>query len=112
MPKVLKTVVFILLGVAGIALIQKLRSPVSVAPHSPNAKTVTATEQRPSSVELTTLYDNDSSFDAPGSWQALPRGLQTLGNIPFRIEGLIQLWVRGQQVLAGFTAKASKAFQR
>jgi hypothetical protein len=96
MPKVLKTAVFILLVVAGIALIQKLKSPVSVVPPSPVAKTAaSASEQRPNPVELATLYDNDSSFDSPGCWEVVPRGLQTLGNIPFRIEGLIQLWGKG-----------------
>lgn len=49
----------------------------------------------PSPVDLTVFYDDDPSFNAPGCWQAVPRGLQTLGGIPFRIDGLIQLWGEG-----------------
>jgi hypothetical protein len=44
---------------------------------------------------LTEFYDYDPSFDAPGCWQAVPRGVQTLAHIPFRIAGLIQLWGEG-----------------
>lgn len=46
-------------------------------------------------VELSSFYDHDPSFDGPGCWQAVPRGQQTLANVPFRIAGLIQLWGEG-----------------
>jgi hypothetical protein len=50
----------------------------------------------PVPIDLGTFYDvEQSTFNAPGCWQAVPRGLQTLGNVPFQIDGLIQLWGRG-----------------
>jgi hypothetical protein len=52
-------------------------------------------EQRLNPVDLTPFYDKDPSFDGPGCWQAVPRGLQTIANVPFNIAGIIQLWGQG-----------------
>jgi hypothetical protein len=92
--KAWKTVVFLLLVLLGIELFLKLRTPVS-GPIGPVAKAPKVTPVPTTPVDLTAVYDHDSSFDSPGCWQAVPRGQQTLGNIPFQIGGLIQLWGEG-----------------
>src|SRR5689334_10134083 len=93
MTKVWKAAVLILLAVVAVALILNLRSP-SRASRLPSGQS--AAPQQPSNpIELVTFYDHDPSFDAPGCWQAVPRGLQTLANIPFRVGGVIQLWGEG-----------------
>lgn len=98
MSKAWKSSAFILLAVIGIILLLNLRSPMSVGPHSNAAKTVASdTEPKLNSIELTAFYDEDASFNAPGCWQAVPRGMQTLSGIPFRIAGLIQLWGAGPE---------------
>ena len=96
MSKTWKTSAVILLLAIGIVLLLRFRSPTSVGPAPPTAKTFqTEAEPRLNSVDLAAFYDEDASFNAPGCWQAVPRGLQTLGGIPFRIDGLIQLWGEG-----------------
>jgi hypothetical protein len=96
MTKVWKAAVLILLAVVAVALLLNLRSPsgASRLPSGPSTST-TAPEQPSNPVDLVTFYDHDATFDAPGCWQAVPRGLQTLANIPFRVGGVIQLWGEG-----------------
>jgi hypothetical protein len=75
--------------------------------------TASATTQRSRALDLTHFYDKDSSFDTPGCWEAVPRGRQTLANVPFHIAGLIELWGEGpagigrvyRQSVEGISAK-------
>lgn len=92
MSKGLKTAVFIVLAATIIALLIRLGLPRGSA---------AANGLRPAALspfvplDLAEFYDQDPSFNAPGCWQAVPRGLQTLATVPFRISGLIQLWGEG-----------------
>src|SRR6266404_6463901 len=73
-----------------------LRAPKPLGSPSQVARSAgSAIEQSSNPVDLRPFYDKDDSFDSPGCWQAVPRGLQTLGNVPFKIAGLIQLWGEG-----------------
>ena len=85
------TAVIVLLLALGIALLVSLHRPPA---YGPVAK-VLPPFSRLAPVELVDFYDKDSTFDAPGCWQAVPRGDQTFGHIPFRIAGLIELWGEG-----------------
>src|SRR5437899_4751385 len=88
--KVVVLALLVLLG-AGLVLL-KLKPSVGLRLSGSLTNT---TARVPVALDLAKFYDSDSTFDAPGCWQAVPRGFQTLGNIPFRIEGLIQLWGEG-----------------
>ena len=90
-----KAAVFIVLLALGVLVFAKLHTLSKSG--APSAIAASRTQQVLAPVDLAQFYDNDPSFDAPGCWQAVPRGLQTLGNIPFRIAGLIQLWGEGPQ---------------
>src|SRR6478609_4180399 len=96
MSKGLKTAVFIVLVALGAWLFFKSRTPSKpdVLPSAANSTQGSIT-QALEPVDLAEFYDRDASFDAPGCWQAVPRGRQTLGNVPFQIGGLIQLWGEG-----------------
>jgi hypothetical protein len=96
MSKGLKTAVFIVLVALGIALLLRSRAP-SKSESIPFAgkSTQSSISQRLETVGLAEFYDKDPSFDAPGCWQAVPRGVQVLANVPFQIGGLIQLWGEG-----------------
>jgi hypothetical protein len=96
MSKVWKLSLFLLLTAIGLLLLLKFRFSTTVASSS-SGRQVAATgfESGLNPVDLTAFYDQEGSFDAPGCWQAVPRGLQTLGNVPFRIGGIIQLWGEG-----------------
>jgi hypothetical protein len=96
MSKGLKTAVFIVLVALGTALLFKSRTPSSsdTLPAATNSIQGLITQVL-EPVDLAEFYDKDPSFDAPGCWQAVPRGRQTLGNVPFQIGGLIQLWGEG-----------------
>ena len=96
MWKVRKISPFLLLLAIGLVLLLKLWAPTTGS--SPSSFVNTAGGSFLSNatpMDLRAFYDKDPSFDAPGCWRAVPRGLQTLANVPFRIEGLIQLWGEG-----------------
>jgi hypothetical protein len=96
MSKGLKTAVFIVLVTLGTGLLSKsLASSTSDSIPSAAKSTQSLVTQPLEIVDLVEFYDRDPSFDAPGCWQAVPRGLQTLANVPFQIGGLIQLWGEG-----------------
>ena len=78
---------------AGLLLLKFKTSPGS----GPRQPVVGVAAGPPKPADLTLLYDQDASFDAPGCWLAVPRGEQTIANIPFRINGLIQLWGQGPE---------------
>jgi hypothetical protein len=88
-------VLVVLLAIGLILLIRFRATPRSGASPTTSAVAVSTTSRPLSPIDLTELYDQDPSFDAPGCWQAVPRGLQTMANIPFRIGGLIELWGEG-----------------
>src|SRR5690349_19474734 len=91
MSKVRKSSPFLLLIAIGLVMLLRLRAHASGASLSEvEITTASPTAQRCTALELTHFYDKDSSFDAPGCWEAVPRGLQTLANIRFRIAGLIE----------------------
>jgi hypothetical protein len=99
--KVWKLAAILLFCGLGVVLIVRLKSPVKPGARSPVLSTVDQALVQPlRPVDLTRIYDNDPSFDAPGCWQAVPRGLQTLGNVPFQIGGLVQLWGEGPSGMA------------
>jgi hypothetical protein len=86
--KVWKTAVLILLVVLAIGLILlKFKSAASL-----DLLPVANVAASPPSQWTHYLYDSDASFDAPVAAQ--PGGLQTLAQIPFRINGLIQYGAR------------------
>src|SRR5947209_932027 len=96
MWKVRKVSPFLLLLAIGLVLLLKLRAPTTgSSPSSLANATGISLESNATPLDLSRFYDKDPSFEAPGCWQAVPRGLQTLGNIPFRIAGLVQLWGEG-----------------
>src|SRR5215471_5150543 len=96
MSRTCKVAVFVLLGLVGIALILNFRTPAPNGWRSSNAAgSGSVKEAHLVPVELTSFYDDDTSFDGSRCWQAVPRGLQTFGNIPFRVAGLIELWGEG-----------------
>lgn len=92
--KAWKAAILVAFVAIGIGLILTLRSRFGPPSSSP-AESTSRMAPPPSPVDLTAFYDNDPSFNAPGCWQAVPRGLQTLGGIPFLVDGLIQLWGEG-----------------
>jgi hypothetical protein len=96
MSKVWQASPFILLITAELLLLRGAPAAENSSSLSPAGITnPSPTAERSHPLDLSRFYDKDPSFDAPGCWQAVPRGQQTLANIPFRIAGLIQLWGEG-----------------
>jgi len=96
MTRVWRVAVLVLLAVVAAALLLNLKSPLPDSRMASGPPTsIAAPELPPHPLDLVSFYDHDASFDAPGCWQAVPRGLQTLANIPFRIGGVIELWGEG-----------------
>lgn len=94
-----KTAILIALVGIGTGLILTLKFGFSFSSSEPSAtgpSTPVHEAVQPSNpLDLNGFYDDDPSFNAPGCWETVPRGLQTLGGIPFRIDGLLQLWGEG-----------------
>ena len=75
-------------------------------PKPPEVVAKVAVQSAPQAIDLVpfSIPGDLTSFNQPGAWSVVPRGRQVLGNVPFQIDTLVQLWGQGG-------ASAGKAYR-